>query len=749
VARVGLAGGNSGSLGNGGGTAGAVNGGVGGNGTDGLANAVYGGGGGGGGGSINNAGTGGAGGIGGAPGGGGGGGGVGGNSAGATPGTGGTGGGGARGEVKITTLRGTGADLAEIYSTNDIDMEAGDVVAIDKTLVAGVKKTERAYDSNVIGVISTDPGVVIGNINEDPGKTPVIVALSGRVPMKVTLENGPIKKGDLLTPSSTPGKAMKAIKAGVIIGQSMTDYDGSMPLGYVVAFIKNTYAHGEKISEVLSGEAAPTTDADGNIIVPAAVAPMTIQQQALSYFKAHKGALAEAVEISEINTDRLTAGLEIITPKVITSDLATDTISASTGKDIGMNLDADGKFVINSVTAGVAGATSGDTTDPVTGETIPGTTTTTTTSTPVITFDSLGNALFAGTVTAKNISAESISGINVITDQLSTLEDTVNSISSQHIDLSSLVTLATTVGELGTKVDALDTDLTARLTAVEGSLASVSLTDAVLTTLSVSGSATFSGGLMTDSIGTLGSTLTLSSNVDFIGRPYFTTDTGGFAVVKTGATEVAVEFSSDYLDQPIVNATISLDDADSANATAIFTDDVRYLVTKKSMHGFTILLNKPATSDIRFSWMALAVHNPTTVFSLITEPQNPEGNQNDGNGNIPPPPNPGDTPPNGGGDTTGGGGTTPPSGPDTVPPVISLVGNSAVTITAGDTFADPGATALDDVDGDVTVSIIVSGIVNTEVPGTYTLAYIAADSAGNTAGAERTVTVVPTPAPTE
>jgi len=52
-------------------------------------------------------------------------------------------------------------------------------------------------------VIDKNTGEVDKNINA------ACLALTGRVPVKVTNENGPIVPGDLLTSSSTPGYAMK------------------------------------------------------------------------------------------------------------------------------------------------------------------------------------------------------------------------------------------------------------------------------------------------------------------------------------------------------------------------------------------------------------------------------------------------------------------------------------------------------------------------------------------------------------
>ena|GEM_PF-966111 len=77
---------------------------------------------------------------------------------------------------------------------------------------------------------------------------------------------------------------------------------------------------------------------------------------------------------------------------------------------------------------------------------------------------------------------------------------------------------------------------------------------------------------------------------------------------------------------------------------------------------------------------------------------------------------------------------------DLDPPVITLRGDAVVTILAGDTFVDPGATAMDVLDG--AVNVIIAGHVDQRTPGTYVLTYNAQDSAGNFAAeVKRTVHV--------
>ncbi|QNK76757.1 S8 family serine peptidase [Winogradskyella sp. PAMC22761] len=81
--------------------------------------------------------------------------------------------------------------------------------------------------------------------------------------------------------------------------------------------------------------------------------------------------------------------------------------------------------------------------------------------------------------------------------------------------------------------------------------------------------------------------------------------------------------------------------------------------------------------------------------------------------------------------------------PDTTAPVITLNGPSTINLEVGDTYTELGATATDDVDGDLTSSIVVTGTVNTSISGTYVKYYNVSDAAGNTsAQVTRTISVI-------
>jgi fibronectin-binding autotransporter adhesin len=140
----------------------------------------------------------------------------------------------------------TGADLAEAYYTDDSSITPGTVVGLGDGAVASVKKTSGAYDSHALGVVSTAPGHILGDPNRPigAGERPVLLALSGRIPVRVSLENGPILPGDYLTTSSTPGVAMKATKPGQMIGKALEGFSSTNPdaQGSVMTFANLTYA---------------------------------------------------------------------------------------------------------------------------------------------------------------------------------------------------------------------------------------------------------------------------------------------------------------------------------------------------------------------------------------------------------------------------------------------------------------------------------------------------------------------------
>jgi len=84
-----------------------------------------------------------------------------------------------------------------------------------------------------------------------------------------------------------------------------------------------------------------------------------------------------------------------------------------------------------------------------------------------------------------------------------------------------------------------------------------------------------------------------------------------------------------------------------------------------------------------------------------------------------------------------GGGDEPE---DLVPPVITITGDNPLQVAINTTFIDPGATAIDNVDG--SVSVTSSGSVDTSTIGSYDITYTSSDSSGNTSTIIRVVNVI-------
>ncbi len=171
------------------------------------------------------------------------------------------------GASAIYDCNGTPTDLAENYGTSDSSIEAGDVVAFTGeaqevldpregkvTTKAFVKKSNSQYQNDLIGIVSTNPNQTYG---EDglfsPAENPRPVSLTGRIPVKVSTENGPISAGDYLTSSSTPGVAMKSTQPGVTIGRALSGYNGN-GVGKVIVYVKTGFADpNEALANLLIG----------------------------------------------------------------------------------------------------------------------------------------------------------------------------------------------------------------------------------------------------------------------------------------------------------------------------------------------------------------------------------------------------------------------------------------------------------------------------------------------------------------
>jgi hypothetical protein len=469
----------------------------------------------------------------------------------------------------VLQLVGQGADLGEVYYSSDSTIGAGTVVSLDSSGEALVRKSNTEYESTVLGIISTRPGLLLADQPKVEGM-PVIVALSGRVPVKVTTRNGNILPGDYLTASPVAGFAMKATKAGHVIGQALTGFEGAEQ-GEVMVFIKNGTWNGAMLAESLN--------ASGR----------TLLMQTLSGVSTNH----VTSTTSYMSLDRLVASGDVVASSMVAQDLAVQMIDGLNGS-LRLQLGATGSLSI------------------VSGEDLHS----------VLTVDAGGVLALQGTLIA-----ESVSTTRVTTDQLIAID-----IQSPTLDAmrAALGTATSSVSELTNRA----TDITNQLLDIEqrlGALSSNSSTAAlglevaqlrVAENLEVGGEIRAPGGLRVDTLTSVGDLMTIAGNVEFTGPIMVNRDTAGFAVITTGMKRVRITFDRPYLVKPVVQATVTFETLEEENPGQeelriqnYFDQNMRYVVTRVTKEGFEIWFDKPAQQDVRFSWLALAPKNAEEVLS--------------------------------------------------------------------------------------------------------------------------------------
>jgi hypothetical protein len=124
-------------------------------------------------------------------------------------------------------IRLVGADAAEDFEIADghTNVAPGTVMVIERT--GRLRESTDPYDRRVAGVIcgagGTRPGIVLGHASD--GRQRRSLALAGTVYCKADAGAAPIEVGDLLTSSSTPGHAMKAVDRrrafGAVMGKAL------------------------------------------------------------------------------------------------------------------------------------------------------------------------------------------------------------------------------------------------------------------------------------------------------------------------------------------------------------------------------------------------------------------------------------------------------------------------------------------------------------------------------------------------
>lgn len=114
----------------------------------------------------------------------------------------------------------TSSDLSTSISTNG-DVQDGDIICLKKT---GYIPCANPYDQDILGVATASPAADFDNASLEKK---VFLANNGKTIVRVSTENGPIKAGDFVTSSKTPGVGQLVTHNGQIIGRALQDYDSS------------------------------------------------------------------------------------------------------------------------------------------------------------------------------------------------------------------------------------------------------------------------------------------------------------------------------------------------------------------------------------------------------------------------------------------------------------------------------------------------------------------------------------------
>ncbi len=390
-----------------------------------------------------------------------------------------------------------GADLAEHYSSQT-PLEKGEVVSIDPQNNHGVQRSKYQYQPDVLGVVSTAPGFVAGAFT--PNSHPV--ALVGRVPVKVSTENGIIHTGDYLTAASVPGHAMKAVRAGRVLGKALENLDQTK---LTECPTSDVYVPGRMCGEVMMF--VNLTDYLG--------API---QFAMAEWQQSHG-----ITSSQTNAEDLSASLASAIPA-----------SADTNQEV---------------------------------------------------LDFLNNLKNEREQLNNQHSSE------VLADEIHAINKMIS---------PQLITDVLTAKKI-------------KATTIEG--------------LTVTGPTEFKDKTLFSQLATFLDAVLFKGIVTFEQAPVFANDTAGFALIHEGADRVDVTFEKKYQETPLIHITPLLDTSSSDEHT--FPEEYNYMVTNMTPEGFTLLLKQPTTTDLHFTWTALAIKEPKTFESLASPSPSPEIEEED------------------------------------------------------------------------------------------------------------------------
>ena len=572
-------------------------------------------------------------------------------------------------------------DVAENYATEDSTATVpGTIVALDTQNGNEMIKT-AAPGSTVLGVVSTDPGLKLGGADsatQNQQKAPV--ALSGRVPVSVDMEGGPIAIGDRIALSSTPGVGMKATQSGQTIGIALQAFGGagSASTGKIDVFVQPQYYFapvGLSLAPA-DGVATTTTTEQGNFAVAGDISGVNITATG-------QGVFGGSVAAPSFISTGAVSGVSLN---------ASGSVTASTYEVAGV-----GQSLVNSY-AGVSFAS--------------------TTVASALTADGTG-------VDVYKLATFTLSGVQQLAEQTSVLASTTNAIASTTNAIQSQV------ASLSARVSALEAGAAAATTA----LATASSTPQGATLGMLAGALQNFGVILQNGVAQF-DTLVVRDLV-------FSKDSNGQSAAGSGtvlAGNTTVEIDNAHM---LASSQVSVTMTAPMTGNWYVTDkkDGSFRVTFSQSQSadvtFDYLIIQTTGQVATSTADSVGANGTANPFGWLVNFLSSTSPSNSNNPTQTPAPAESGTGTSQGATLGSLGGS--PNSANT--PKVTLNGSAAMALNQGDVFLDPGATATDASGTDITASIVETGSVDTETPGMYTLTYTATDGAGNTGNVSRVVTV--------
>jgi hypothetical protein len=218
-----------------------------------------------------------------------------------------------------------GADLAEWYPVTDMTIEAGDLVALtgemDAQGVPILRKTNSVSDKGLIGAISTKAGNVMGV--EAPDRR--LLALAGRIPVKVDPDSPEIQAGDYITSSSKAGYGKLAGPGDAVMGKAFEGWYPASERTTILVMVTNSPARSIELTTIKGYGLIANALTDGWDIVNESTGEVVKAAGAYSELIA-ANITAGSITAKEFATESFTAFQGTVDNLIVKSGLVADNI---------------------------------------------------------------------------------------------------------------------------------------------------------------------------------------------------------------------------------------------------------------------------------------------------------------------------------------------------------------------------------------------------------------------------------------